>query len=277
MSTTVATPPAVRPRLAARGRVTQANVIRSEWTKLWTLRSTRWSLLAAVLAMATLGIIVAAADMNNWVHMSAEEKAAYDGIDTGVGGYHLAQLAIGVLGVLVISGEYSTGMIRSSLMAVPRRLPVLWAKIGVFAAVTFVLMLGATLISFFGAQAILATHHVDATLGSPHALRAVIGTALFLTVLGVLAVGLGGAIRNTAGGIAAFVGLLFVLPGIVAILPHHISDAVNPYLPLNAGFSIATSTSEGHQLGPWTGFAVFCGYAAIAVVAAAVSLARRDA
>jgi ABC-type transport system involved in multi-copper enzyme maturation permease subunit len=277
MSTSVVTPQAAAPRRSAHGRVTQANVIRSEWTKLWSLRSTRWSLLAAVLSMAALGIIVAAADMSNWAHMSAEEQARYDGVDTGVGGYHMAQLAIGVLGVLVISGEYSTGMIRSSLMAVPRRLPVLWAKIAVFAGVTFVLMLIATLISFFGAQAILAGHHADVTLGSPHALRAVIGTALFLTVLGVLAIGLGGAIRNTAGGIAAFVGLLFVLPGIVAILPHRIGDAVDPYLPLSAAFSIATSTSEGHQLGPWTGFAVFCGYAAIAVVAAAVSIARRDA
>jgi ABC-2 type transport system permease protein len=277
MSTTVITPAATTPRTAARGRVTQANVIRSEWTKLWSLRSTRWSLLVAFLAMAGLGVIVAAADMSHWAHMSPGEQARYDAVDTGVGGYHMAQLAIGVLGVMVITGEYSTGMIRSSLMAVPRRLPVLWAKLGVFSAVTFVLMLVATLISFFGAQAILTQHAVDTTLAGPHALRAVIGTALFLTVLGILAVGLGGLIRNTAGAIAAFVGLLFVLPGVVAILPNSVGDAVNPYLPLNAGFAVATSTPEGGMLAPWTGFAVFCGYAALAVIAAVVTLRRRDA
>lgn len=260
------------------GGVTLARVVRSEWTKLWSLRSTRWSLLAAVVSMAGLGVLIAAFRMGHWSHLSAHERATYDPIDNGVGGYHLAQLAIGVLGVLVISGEYATGMIRSSLMAVPRRLPVLWAKVLTFAAVTFVLMLASAFVSFFGVQAIVAQRHVQAAIGDPHALRAVIGTALFLTVLGVLAVGLGGLVRSTAGGIAAFVGLLFVLPGITALLPSNIGDAISPYLPLNAGFTVATSTFENsHHLAPWTGFAVFCGYAALALALAAVTLVRRDA
>ena len=109
---------AVQPR-----PVTLATVIVSEWTKLRTLRSTLWSLLAAVFAMAVLGSAVAAVQMSRWSQLEPQERARYDAIDVGVGGYHLAQLAIGVLGVLVISGEYSTGMIRSSLMAVPHRLP----------------------------------------------------------------------------------------------------------------------------------------------------------
>jgi ABC-type transport system involved in multi-copper enzyme maturation permease subunit len=268
------------PRLAARsgGRVTQARVLRSEWTKLWSLRSTRWSLLAAVLSMAGLGMIIAAFRIGHWSHLSAEERATYDPIDNGVGGYHLAQLAIGVLGVLVISGEYATGMIRSSFMAVPHRLPVLWAKALIFAAVTFVLMLASSFVSFFGVQAIVSQRHVQATLGDPHALRAVVGTALFLTVLAVLAVGVGGLVRSTAGGIATFVGLLFVLPGITALLPSNLGDAISPYLPLSAGTTVATSTFDNsHHLAPWTGFAVFCGYAALALVLAAVGLVRRDA
>ncbi|HEY6888793.1 MAG TPA: ABC transporter permease subunit [Solirubrobacter sp.] len=261
-----------------RGRVTQARVARSEWTKLWSVRSTRWSLLAAVLAMAAPGIVIAAVQMNRWDTIGAGERAHFDAIDTGVGGYHLAMLAIGVLGVLVISGEYSTGMIRSSMMAVPRRLPVLIAKLGIFAAVTFVLMLGATFVSFFAVQAIVAGHHLDRTLGDPHALRAVIGTALFLTVLGTLGMGLGALTRNTAGGIGAFVGLLFVLPGVTALLPSATSDAINPYLPLNAAMAVATSTFEdAHHLSPWAGFAVFCGYTAVILGAAAVLLVRRDA
>ena len=273
MSTTTLTSPA-----DLRGRVTQRRVARSEWTKLWSLRSTRWSLLAAVVSMIAIGGIVAAVQMSRWSTIGAEERSAFDAIDTGVGGYNLAQLAIGVLGVLVISGEYSTGMIRSSLMAVPKRLPVLWAKLGVFSAVTFVLMLTASFVSFFAVQAIVTSHHLDRSLGDPHALRAVIGTALFLTVLGALGVGLGALIRNTAGGIAAFVGLLFVLPGVTALLPVSIGDAITPYLPLNAGTTVATSTFEdGNHLSPWGGLAVFCGYTAVVVAVAAVRLARRDA
>ncbi len=275
MSAAVAPAP---PTSTPRGRVTQRHVLRSEWTKLWTLRSTRWSFVAAIVAMGALGPLVAAVQMNRWTHLEAHERAVYDSIDTGVGGYHLAQLAIGVLGVLVISGEYSTGMIRSSLVAVPRRLPVLWAKLGVFAAATFALMLVASFVSFFAVQAIVRQRHVQHALGDPHALRAVVGTALFLTVLGALAVALGALVRSTAGGIALFVFLLFVLPGITGILPSSVADSVNPYLPLNAGFAVTTSTFENsHHLAPWTGFAVFCGYTAAAVIAAAIALVRRDA
>jgi len=262
----------------ARGGVTQRRVLRSEWTKLWTLRSTRWSLLAGFVAMAGLGILVAAAQMSRWSHLDPGERLRFDSLDTAAGGYHLAQLAIGVLGVLVITGEYSTGMIRSSFMAVPRRLPVLWAKIGVFAAITFALMLTASLISFLGVQAIVTQHHEQHSLSDPGALRVVVGTALFLTILGVMTTGIGALVRNTAGAIALFVGLLFVLPGITAILPSSIADSISPYLPLDAGTAIATSTFENsHHLSPWAGFALFCAYAALAVAAGAVSMIRRDA
>jgi ABC-type transport system involved in multi-copper enzyme maturation permease subunit len=263
---------------AGRG-YTLTRVLRSEWTKLRTLRSTRWSLLAAVVAMAGLGSLVAAVQMSRWSHLEPQERLRFDAIDAGVGGFHLAQLAIGVLGVLVITGEYSTGMIRSSFMAVPHRLVVLWAKIIVFAAVTFALMLAATLISFFAVQAIVAQHHQQVSFAAPHALRALVGTALFLTVLGVLSLALGALVRNTAGGIAAFVGLLFVLPGVAALLPASIGDSIGPYMPINAALTVATSTFDpgSHHLGTWTGFAVFCGYTAVAIAAAAIGLVRRDA
>jgi hypothetical protein len=277
--TAIAAPEATAARVRpSGGRVTLAHVLRSEWTKLWSLRSTRWSLLASFIAMAGLGPLVAAVQMSRWNHLGPHDRATYDAINTAVGGYHLAQLAVGVLGVLVITGEYSTGMIRSSLMAVPRRLPVLWAKIIVFAAVTFGLMLIASFISFFAVQAIVTQHHVQHAIGDPGALRTVIGAALFLTVLGVMCVGLGGILRNTAGGIATFVGLLFVLPGISAILPSSVNDAVSPYLPLNAATTIAShSFDNSHHLAVWAGFALFCGYTLIATVGAAVSLRRRDA
>jgi hypothetical protein len=121
-------------------------------------------------------------------------------------------------------------------------------------------------------------HHEQETLGSPHDLRAEVGTALFMTVLAELTVGLGPRARNTAGGIASFVGLLFVLPGIVALLPSSTGDAISPYLPLNAAFAVATSTfDDSHHLAPWAGLAVFAGYALVAVGAAVIGLMRRDA
>jgi ABC-2 type transport system permease protein len=271
------TPPS-RPAARSEDRVTQWRVIRSEWTKLWTLRSTRWSMLVAFVSMAGLGAVIAAVQMGRWSRLSAHDRLTYDSLNTAVGGYHLAQLAIGVLGVLVISGEYSTGMIRASLMAVPRRLPVLWGKLIVFAAVTFVTMLLAGLISFFAVQAIVTQHHLQHALGDPGALRTVIGGALFLTVLSVLCLGLGGMLRNTAGGIAAFVGLLFVLPGISAILPSSVNDSISPYLPLNAGTTVASHTFDNsHHLTTWGGFGLFCAYAAAAIVGATVVLLRRDA
>lgn len=259
-------------------RVTLARVVSSEWTKLWTLRSTRWTLLIAFLAQAGIGPLVAAIQMGHWSELSPHDRLTYDSVNTAVGGMNLAQLAIGVLGVLIITGEYSTGMIRSSLMAVPRRLPVLWAKIIVYALVTLALMLVASFISFFAVQAIVTQQHVQHAIGSPGVLRTVIGAALYMTVLGIMCTGLGCILRNTAGGIATFVGLLFVLPGIVAILPSGLNADISRYLPLNAGTTVASHTFDNPQhLAVWTGFALFCGYALVAAVLAAISLLRRDA
>jgi ABC-2 type transport system permease protein len=266
------------PARAFPGRVTQRNVLRSEWTKLWSLRSTRWSLLASFVAMAGLGPLIAAVQMSRWGQMAPHDRLTYDSINTGVAGWHLAQLAIGILGVLVISGEYTTGMVRSSLMAVPTRLPVLWAKILVYAAVAFVLMLLAALISFFGVQAIVTQHHVQHGIGDPGALRTVVGAALYLTVLGIMCVGIGAIVRNTAAGIATFVGLLFVLPGISAILPSSVDHSVSKYLPLSAGTTVASHSFDNpYHLGVWGGFALFCTYALVAVAGGALSLMRRDA
>ena len=266
---------------AARGRggsvVTLPRVLRSEWTKLWSLRSTRWSLLFAFIAMAGLGPLIAAIQMSRWNQLGPGERLHFNAIDHSLGGFNLAQLAIGVLGVLVISGEYSTGQIRSSLMAVPRRLPVLWAKLIVFAAVAFALMLVGALIAFFSSQAIFTQHHVNVALGHAPALRVLFGVVLYMTLTGMLCTALGAILRSTAGGISTWVGLLFVLPGINAILPSSISNAINPYLPANAGAVLAHAGRDAHTLQPWAGFGLYCGYTALAIAIAAYLLVRRDA
>jgi ABC-2 type transport system permease protein len=275
MSTATATPtrsPASPPK-----KVTQARVLLSEWTKIRSLRSTIFSLLAAIVFIVGLAILVPMVTVSHWPPRDPREALGFDPTTRTLSGIFLAQLAIGVLGVLLITGEYATGMIRATFAAVPARLPVLWAKAAVFAAVTLVLMVPTVFGAFLIGQSILASKHLQTNLSSPGVLRAVIGAALFLTVVGLLGIGLGALLRNTAGGISTLFGLLFVLPIIVRFLPSSWSDPINKYLPSNAGEAITHVHPDPTLLAPWTGFGLFFGYAAVILIAAAISLRMRDA
>jgi hypothetical protein len=220
-------------------------------------------------------IIPAFVNANRWSTMSLADKAGFHPLETSLIGVTVAQLAIGVLGVLVISGEYST------FAAVPKRLPVLWGKAGVFGLVTLVLALPSTLIAFFAAQAILKGHSFNGhdialSFSDPGVSRAVIGGALYLTLVGLFGLGLGAILRSTAGGISALAGILFVLPPLMNVLPSTWNNAISPYLPSNAGQAIMQSGHPDHTLGPWTGLGVFAAYTAVAIVIAAIQLRRRD-
>jgi ABC-2 type transport system permease protein len=262
-------------------RVTQTRVALSEWTKIRTLRSTRYSLLAGVVMTIAFAVIPALVNASRWSGMSTSDKASFNPLETSLIGVTIAQLAIGVLGVLVISGEYSTGMIRSTLAAVPSRLPVLWGKAGVFSVVTLLLALPSTLIAFFAAQAILRGHSFNGhdialSFSDPGVARAVIGGALYLTLVGVFGLGLGAILRNTAAGISAFAAVFFVLPTLMNILPSSWGNAVSPYLPSDAGRAIMQTGNPAHTLAPWTGLGVLAVYTAIAIAIAAILLRRRD-
>ena len=262
----------------SRLRVTQARVILSEWTKLRSIRSTRWSMLVAVVLTIGFPCLAAAITAARWSHMSFAEQASRNPLDIALIGARFSQLAIGVLGVLVITGEYSTGMIRASLGAVPRRLPFLWAKLAVFAAVTFVLMVPSVLLAFFGSQAILRSNNIlELSSSSPGVLRCLLGGALYATGVGVFTLAIGAMIRNTAGGIAIFVAIFFVIPPLLFILPLDWEQAISKYLPSNAGTEIMSLTHGSSDLGPWTGFGLFCAYIVVAIAIAAVMLVRRDA
>jgi ABC-2 type transport system permease protein len=267
--------PASLPRTPTGSRVTQSRVVLSEWTKLRSVRSTRWSLLVAVSATVGIAALACAVVSHHYPQMSAGDRADFHPLEVTFAGVQLAQLAIGVLGVLVITAEYSTGMIRSSLTAVPKRLPVLWAKAAVYGLVILLLMIPATLAAFFIGQALLAPHHIDIAFSHPGVPRAVIGAALYLTVVGLFGLGLGAIVRNTAGGIAAFAAIMFVLPPLLNVLPASWNRAISPYLPLAAGESIMSIT-PGDQLSPWIGLGLFGGYAAAALGIAALLLTRRD-
>jgi ABC-2 type transport system permease protein len=263
------------PRLDGRGRVTMPGTLISEWTKLRSVRSTAWSLAAAFLFTIGIACIATAVIVNHWPHMNPHDRADFHPLEATLAGVQLAQLAIGVLGVLLITAEYSTGMIRASMSAVPKRLPVLAAKGTVFGLVTFCLMAPAVLVAFFSAQAILSGRHIETTFTAPGVPRAVFGAALYLTVIGLFGLGLGAIVRNTAGGIALFAGIMFVLPPLMNVLPTSWNNAASPYLPLQAGEQIM-ALQRGNQLAPWTGFGVLCAYAAASLLVAAVLLRRRD-
>lgn len=282
MSTTLSTPvqegaEPTHPGVARLGAVTQARVLRSEWIKLRSLRSTFATLIVAVAALVGLGALFSGFVASHWDHMAAHERADFQPGMTSLRGYFLAQLAVGVLGVLVVSGEYATGMIRATLAAVPARLPVLWAKAALFAAVTWVLTTAGAVTAFLLGQSLLSGKHLGASLGDPGELRQVMGVGLYLTVVGLLGVAIGALLRNTAGGIATVFGLLLVVPVLAQALPGSWRDQVEQWLPSDAGQSLLALHREAHTLAPWTGFAVFCGYAAVALAAAAVLLKRRDA
>jgi ABC-2 type transport system permease protein len=266
------------PRLAAPGRVTQARVAVSEWTKFVSLRSTRWSLGVGILLTIALPILFAAVIGAQWAHMSALDRARQHPLDIALGGVDVAQLAIAVLGVLVISGEYSTGMIRSTLMAVPKRLPVLWAKIAVYAVVSLVLMVPAVLIGFFASQSILRGHHIlQLSFSGPGVARSLLGAALYVVLVGILALALGAIVRHTAGAISAFIGIFFVLPQLVTLLPASWNNAISEYLPSDAGRQLFALHQEAHSLSPLQGGLLMLAYCAAAVAAAGVLLVRRDA
>jgi ABC-2 type transport system permease protein len=201
----------------------------------------------------------------------------FDATQISLRGFYLAQLAVGVLGVLTITGEYSTGMIRASLSAVPRRTPVLVGKIVVFAVVTFLICTLAALIAFLGGQAALGHYGYGVSLTSPGAARAVIGAGLFLAVVGLLALGCGFALRNTGGAIATLFGFILVLPLLAQALPSSWQDHIDKYLPLPAGSAILATVQDSGSLGPWAGLGVFALYAIAALAVGLVVLCRRDA
>jgi ABC-2 type transport system permease protein len=257
-------------------RITQWRVMRSEWIKLTSLRSTLWTLAAALAFMVLLGLVLSRVTANDWSHYSPEDRATFDATATSLSGMYLAQLAIGVLGVLVISGEYATGMIRASLGVVPRRLPVLWAKLVTFAAASLAVMVVADLIAFTAGQAMLSSRHIDVSLSDPGVLRAVLGAALFVTGIGVIGLALGAILRNTPAAIGVLFGVLLVLPQIVSALPRSLAR-IGDYLPSASGDALMQVTDSSGVPSPAHGLIVLAVYLAVTIAAAAILLVRRDA
>lgn len=257
-------------------RVTQARVIRAEWTKLRTQPSAFWTLLSAVILMVGFGIGYSLLRVARPPH-GAAAVASFDPAAISLSGVQLAQIAVGVLGVLLITSEYATGLIRTTFAAVPRRLPVLWGKGTLLAATIAAVSAPAAFAAFTGGQSILARQHLSVQLSQPGVTRAVIGSALYLTVIGLLGLGAGALVRNAAGGIAALLGLLFGLPLAATFLPASMAAEVSKYLPTNAGQAVGSVQPDPTMLPPLTGVGVLCLYTAVLLGLSAARMRRGDA
>lgn len=282
------------------GRAGFIGTVKSEFTKIRSVRSTYWTLLALVVACVGIGALFSWGQTQRLQRF--EQGTTFRGTKVPPGfvqhiasqihsqaasislfGLLIGQLIIIVLGAIAITSEYSTGMIRTSLAVMPRRVTMFAAKGVVFGAVALGTGLVTSFLAFFTGQAILAGQHVSTTLGQPDVLRTVIGGGLFLAVCGLLSFGLGAMLRHTAGAIAAGIGLMFVLWILSQFLPGPPSgwfgqEDIDKWIPFNAGSSIWENQANGlHPFSPWIGFAVFCAYAAAAIIGGLVVFLRRDA
>ncbi len=261
------------------GRYGISGLLRSEWTKLRTVRSTMWTLGITIVLGIGVSILATAETRAHWLTTSPANQQGFDPISTSLIGVFIGQFAIGILGVLVMSGEYGTGTIRATLSAAPRRPLVLIAKVIVFGAVALLVAEVVSFLAFFVGQAFLTAPTPHATLGSPGAWRAVVGSGLYVGALGLLSLGLATIIRHTAGAISAFVGILLVLPLIVQALPSSIELDVRRFLPDRIGADILNGPKNAfpHAFSPWIGLLVLAGYAVALLVIGGVLLVRRDA
>ena len=275
MSSTVAPARATGPRLEF------GALLRAEWTKLRSVRSTRWSLFAMIAISAGLAALATGVYTGQWDTMSAADRQQM--IHDPIGlilqpAASYGQVAICVLGVMVVASEYSTGMIRTSLLAVPTRTSLLAAKVAVFGSLVFLAAEAVAVPSFLLGQRMLS-RHVQVSWTDPGVVRALVGFGLYMAVTGLFALGIGAVLRHVAGAITAALAAVIVLPTVTSLLPGKLGDYVSTYLPGGeAGQSIMSSGhNSGVLLSPWAGFGVQCAWVLGLLVVTTVLLHRRDA
>jgi ABC-2 type transport system permease protein len=273
---TPAEPAAQAPPEASLRRVFAA-ATRSEWTKLYTVRSTMWALILTVVSTIGLGVLLTALVVSQWDHRSLAEINGFDPLLYSYAGLNVAQICIGVLGILVMTSEYATGVIRLTFGATPQRRLLLGAKVLTFSAVTAVVSLVSCVTVFFICQAILASRHAGVSITDPGVARAVIGGAVHMVLIGAIAVGLGALVRHTAAAVAILFATLLIVPGLVNLLPAPWNNDITLYLPNSAGAAMSAVVRFPNLLGPTEGFVLLLGYTAATLAVAAFAVVRRDA
>jgi ABC-2 type transport system permease protein len=252
------------------------DTLASEWTKLRSVRSTYWSILAAIVLGIGLGAAISAGSAHAYSHMSLQSKLTFDPTSNSLAGFFFAQLALGVFAIMTISSEYSTGTIRTTLSAVPQRGYVLAAKSALVGLVSLAVGLVIAFPSFWIGQLIFRGHHLDVPLSDPGVLRAVLGSALYVAALALFSLGLGTVIRHTAGAITGLTAIAFIIPIFSNLLPDTWQNDLSRYFPANAGGAITTVVASPHTLSPWEGYGVFLIWVAALLGAGWYVLRQRD-
>lgn len=275
MTTATATTPA--PSGSAVPRITFKEILDSEWLKIRTVRSTLWTMLSFVGVIVGMSALTAAVTVATYDKLSAHEKATFDPTAQSIAGpSYLGVIAALVLGVIVVTGEYATGMIRTSMTAVPRRTMLFVGKATALVMIVLIASLISMFAAFFLGQAILSSKNLNVGIGDKHVLRAVIGGALYLALASLFAYAIGMLLRHTGGAVTVAIAAIFVLPIISALFPS--SWHLAKYTPSGAGMSIMSTVDQGSDsLGPWGGFLLFCCYTAVLLAAALVLFRKRDA
>jgi len=252
-------------------------LLASEWIKIRSVRSTYWAMLISIVAVIVLDVLIARHFVTSWDTLPASEKASFDPLDVVFNGFGFAQLAITSLGVLVISSEYSSGLIRTTFSAAPRRRAVLMAKAAVFGTVALVIGEVLSFGCFWLGQAILSGKHLGISISDPGALRAVLAAGCYLFVAGIIGLGLGALLRSTAGAVASAIGLLFLLPQVVGALPSPWRFDIGKFLPGNLISQLTSSDPSSKLLTPGWCWVVLIAYPVVFLAAGAYVISRRDA
>ncbi|GAA4912321.1 ABC transporter permease [Streptomyces coeruleoprunus] len=250
--------------------VTHLRVAHAEWHKLRSLRSTWITVLSASALVLGIGLVMAT------TYTPGGGDADIDTVVLSLYGTMLSQVVLAVLAILVTAGEYATGMVRASLTAVPSRVPVLWAKAAVFAATAFAAALVTNLVTFLAAQVFLGDTEQAASLTDPGVLRAITGNAAGITLVGLIALGLGALLRSVAGAIGAFIAGVVVVPEILGALPYEATSTAVKYFPTQAAGALGSAGPLPGAASPSAALLALACWAAASLAVAAVLLKRRD-
>ncbi|MCX4765022.1 ABC transporter permease [Streptomyces sp. NBC_01275] len=251
-------------------------VVRSEWTKIRSVASTVWTLSLAVFVTVALGMLISALSRNEFDKMSRNDRLSFDPTFISFAGMSLGQLAMIVFGVLVVSNEYSTGMIRTSLAAVPQRGTFLFSKIAVAAGLCLVVGLATSFVAFFLGQAMLGSHRAE--IGDPGVLRAVIGGGIYMTLIAVFSMGVAVMLRSPMLSLGILMPFFFLISNILGNVSA--TKKIGRYLPDQAGskiMQVVTPVDDDTPYGPWGGLAIMAVWVAVALVGGYTLLKRRDA
>ncbi|HEX4787048.1 MAG TPA: hypothetical protein VH372_01195 [Actinospica sp.] len=255
-----------------------SDLTRSEWTKLKTLRSTWWSL--AVMIVASLGFTIAACAVYSAHYKTLDASTQTEFRQDTIGlilqpGAQFAVLAVCVLGVLLIASEYSTGMIRATMLAAPRRTSALLAKGAAFAGLTFVVAELVAIPAFFIGSSITSAH-ASTSITDPTTIRAILAFGVYMSLMGLIALSVGALVRHSAAGISIMLAMQFVIPGVLSLIPGSLGEHLSSSLPSGATVMMSSGHNASNTYTPLQGLLILLGWTVVLGGAALLSIKKRD-